>query len=158
MMTEPEFVAEAIRRALAGDDKSGYAALKLCRDGLDANALSAPLRFYLAERLTEVLDGVRPDKALCIHKGPGRPKDPLPEWQKELGAFAALLTRRGYKPQQVAEAMCDQRSMIHNRMLDMSDAHGIRVTWAPMQDLGEDDLSLLAGPYGKVLPKYPPLT
>lgn len=157
-MTDDEFQAEMIRRALAGDHAAGLEALRLCQHGLDhRGGLSDALRHYLAERIGEVLEGVPPATALCIAKGPGRPKDPLPEWQKHLGAFAALLSQRGYKPQQIAKAMCDQRAAIHDKSLENSDAHAIRKAWSPMQSIDSDTLDHLAGPYRKVLSEYPPL-
>ncbi len=155
-MTDSEYREETIARALAGDAEAGREALKLCVFGLDANNMPADLRFYLAERITEVLEGVPLGKALCIVKGRGRPKEPHPQWRLQLGALAALLTQRGYRPQEVCVAMCDQRSALHNLPLDESDAHSIRVQCTPMQRIDSEDLLRLAGLYGKVLSKYPP--
>ncbi len=156
-MTDGEYREETINRALAGDAEAGLEALRLCRSGLDANNLPADLRFYLAERITELLDGVRPDKALFIARDRGRPRDPFPEWQQHLGALAALLSKRGYGPKQIALALCDQRAAINDKPLEESDAHAIRSTWKPMQSLDVDLLLHLAGPYRKVLSEYPPV-
>lgn len=157
-MTNDELQAEIIRRAVAGDQDAGLEALRLCQHGLDhRGGLSDALRHYLAERIGDVLAGVSPAKALCIAKERGRPKDPFPDWQKHLGAFAALLSQRGYKPQQIAKAMCDQRAAIHDKSLENSDAHAIRKAWSPMQSIDSDTLNRLAGPYRKVLSEYPPL-
>ena len=155
-MTDDDYRKSIFDAALAGDAEAGLAALQICRAGLDSNNMPSDLRFFLAERITEVLDGVPLGKALCIVKGRGRPKDPVPEWRQQLGALAALLTQRGYRPQEVCVAMCDQRSALHNLPLDESDAHSIRVQWRPMQFIDSETLVLLAGLYGEVLSKYPP--
>ena len=157
-MTDDEFQAEIIRRALAGDHQAGLEALRLCQHGLDRRGgLSDALRHYLAERIGEVLAGVPPKKALCIATGPGRPKDTFPEWQKHLGVFAALLSQRGYKPREIAFAMCRERAAVHLSGLDESDAYLIAKVWRPMRDLDSELLAELAGPYGEVLSRYPPL-
>ena len=154
-MTEDEYRRATIEAALAGDAEAGTEALKLCRSGLDDNNLHADLRYYLAERITDVLDGMKPEHALRIAKPRGRPADPLPDWQQELGAFAALLKRRGYKPQQIAVAMCDQRAAVHDKPLEESDAHAIRKTWEPMQQMEQQDLEDCAGPYKNKIAEYP---
>lgn len=82
---------------------------------------------------------------------------PIPDWQQELGAFAALLERRGYRPQQIAVAMCDQRAAVHDKPLEESDAHAIRMTFDPMQRMEQQDLEHEAGPYREKLAEYPPL-
>lgn len=158
-MTDSEFEAEAIRLAMAGDAEFGFEVLKLCRSGLDNGRLSPELAYYLAERINDVLEGVQPEKALRIYKykGPGKPADPFPEWQQHLGAFAALLTQRGYRPKQVALAMCDQRADIHDKSLEDADAHRIRAKWRPMQAIDAEILQHLAGPYCEILAEYPPL-
>ena len=156
-MTESEYREETIARALAGDAEAGLEALKLCRSGLDANNMPADLRFYLAERITQLLDGVPANKALCIARDRGRPRDPFPEWQQHLGALAALLSQRGYKPNKIAVALCDQRAAVDEKPLEESDAHRIRATWRPMQRLDVELLMHLAGPYWKVLSEYPPV-
>lgn len=154
-MTDDEIIAETIRRALAGDAEAGRQALDHCRWGLTRNNLHPDLQSYLAARITDVLDGIKPDRALRIAKPRGRPPDPLPKWQQELGAFAALLTQRGYRPQQIAVAMCDERRALHDKPLEESDAHAIRVAWEPMQRIAPDRLEDLAGRYGEKLPEYP---
>ena len=154
-MTDDEFITETIRQALAGDAEWGIEALILCRSGLDYNTLTPALRVYLAERITEILDGIKPDRALRIAKPRGRPKDPLPEWKQELGAFAALLKQRGYKPQQIAVAMCDQRAAVYDKPLDESTAHEIRVTWKAMRNITEERLTHLAGRYREKIAEYP---
>ena len=162
-MTNDEYIAETIRGALAGNAVDGIEALSLCRNGLEHNNLHADLRFYLAERITELLEGTQPHLALRIAKPPGRPKDSFPAWQQELGAFAALLTLRGYMPQQIAVAMCDQRAALHDKPLEESDAHAIRKTWKAMQNFKatkgssiEERLEHLAGSYREILSEYPP--
>lgn len=156
-MTDDEYIAETIRLALAGNPDEGIEALNLCRTGLDHDNLHGDLRRYLADRITDVLAGIKLDRALCIARTRGRPRDPFPDWHQELGAFAAVLTQRGYKPQQIAVAMGDQRQALHDKPLEDSDAHAIRKTWEPMQRVAANSLEELAGEYRKVLDEYPPL-
>jgi hypothetical protein len=158
-MTDDEYEAESIRRALAGDAEAGDEVLRMCRTGLDNGKLSAELAYYLAERITDLLSGIPPDRALCIapERGRGQPKNPFPDWKNDLGAFAAVLSQRGYAPQRIAEAMCDVRRTKYDKPLDESDAHKIRKTYEPMQRMGIDDLMRFVGPYGKELKDYPPV-
>lgn len=156
-LSTEEYEQETISRALAGDHEAGIEALKLCRSGLYAGALSAPLAHYLAERLHDVLEGIKPDRALCIAKSPGKPADPFPQWQQRLGAFAAILAQRGYKPKAIADAMCDARASIEDKPLEESDAHRIRSKWKPMQSIDEATLRHLAESYWEILTQYPPL-
>ena len=161
--------AQTIKRALAGDHAAGIEALRMCRDGLDSGTLSATLAHYLAERLTDVLVSIQPDRiitsddyrqallnSLRINKGTGKPKDPFPEWQKQLGALAALMVLRGYRPKQINNAVSDARYWIDSKNLDAREARRIRKNFAPMQTLGVDDLMRLAGKYGEILKEYPP--
>lgn len=161
-MTNDEYRAETIRAALAGDAEAGREALSLCRDGLAQRRLHPEFADYLAARINDILDGVPPDKALCIARERGRPRDATLDWKKNLGALAALLHLRMYKPKQIAIALCDERAALHNKPLEESDAHKIRVEWKALQDFGsekdgEEMLLHLAGPYRKVLSKYPQL-
>ncbi len=169
-LSTEEFEKETIDRALAGDHEAGLEALRLCRSGLDAGRLSAPLAHYLAERLNDVLEGIKPERiitsddyrqavlnGLRINKPRGKPADPFPEWQQQLGALAALLTKRGYKPKQIAVALCDARASVHDKTLEESDAHRIRSKWRPMQAIDDRTLLDLAGIYCEILKKYPPL-
>lgn len=169
-MTDSEFEAEAIRLALAGDAEFGFEVLKLCRTGLDNGRLSPELAYYLAERINDVLVAMKPDRlltsddarqailgALRLRKGPGKPKDPLPDWEMHLGAFAALLVHRGYKRNQIAVAMCNVRADVHDKSLEQSDAYRIGKTWRPMCDMEDEDLLRLIGKYKEKLSKYPPL-
>ena len=152
-----EYEQETIRLALEGDHAAGREALLLCRTQLAARSLSPALSDYLAARLHDVLEGIKPDRALCIAKSPGKPANPFPDWQQELGAMAALLTKRGYKPKQVALALANARASIHDKSLEESDAHGIRSKWRPMQALDERLLRELSGNYLEILEEYPPL-
>ena len=156
-MTDGEFEAEAIRRAVAGDVESGFELLRRCRTGLDTKVLSPQLAAYLADRITEILDGENPKHALRIAKGPGRRADPLPDWEMQLGSLAALLAQRGYKAKQIATALCDQRAAIYDLPLEQSDAYRIAKTWRPMQAMDGDDLLGLIEDYKEVLKEYPPL-
>ena len=170
IMDDDEYEAETIRLALAGDAEAGREALLLCRNLLEIGTLSPVLSVYLAARLDDVLEGIKPDriltpddvrqallKALRLAKGPGKPKDPLPDWEMHLGAFAALLVHRGYKRNQIAVAMCDVRADVHEKSLEQSDAYRIGKTWRPMCDMEDEDLLRLIGNYKEILSKYPPL-
>lgn len=156
-MTNDDYEQETIRRALAGEHEAGREALLLCRDQLTARSLSPALADYLAARLHDVLEGIKPDRALCIAKGPGKPSDPFPDWQQELGALAAVLTQRGYKPKQIALALCNARASVHDKPLEEPDAHRIRSKWRPMQSIDERTLRHLTGSYWEILTQYPPL-
>lgn len=151
------YVRETIRRAKSGDVEAGFEALRLCQCGLYLGKLSNALEIYLAERIADLLDGVRPDRALYIAKEPGKPSNPFPEWKDQLGAFAALLTQRNYKPQKIAVAMCDVRARIHDKSLENSDAHKIRVTYKSLQIIDAKILIHLAERYREILLEYPPL-
>jgi hypothetical protein len=155
IMGTAELENEITRRALAGDADAGLEALKLCRTGLDNAVLSPALAHYLAERLSDVIDGIRPDRALCIAKGRGNPAEPFPEWKMQLAAFAGLLRQRGYKPQQIAAAMCNERYKLFRKTLDDSDALKISKL---LPDMATDILVHMAGPYRKVLLDYLPVT
>jgi hypothetical protein len=148
--------AEIIRRAIAGDSEAGFEALRLCRTGLDNGGLSLELAYYLAERITDVLEGVPTDRALCIaaERGRGQPKNPFPDWRNDLGAFAAVLSQRGYPPQRIVDAMCEARLEVEKQKLDPADAHRIRKIYAPMQGLEIDNLMRFVGPYWEVLEDY----
>ena len=156
-LSTEEYEQETIRLALEGDHEAGREALMLCRIQLTARSLSPMLADYLAARLHDVPEGIKPDRALCIAKSPGKPADPFPEWQQELGAMAALMFQRGYKPNQIARALCDARASVHDKPLEESDAHRIRTKWRPMQALDERLLRELSGNYWKILEEYPPL-
>ena len=156
-LSTEEYEQETIRRALEGDHEAGREALVLCRTQLAARSLSPALSDYLAARLHDVLEGIKPDRALCIAKSRGKPANPLPDWQQELGAMAALLTKRGYKPKHVALALCNARASVHDKSLEESDAHSIRSKWRPMQALDERLLRELSGNYLEILEEYPPL-
>ena len=155
-LSTDEYEQETIRRALEGDHEAGREALLLCRNQLAARSLSPVLADYLGARLHDVLEGIKPDRALCIAKGPGQPPDPFPEWQQELGAFAALLTQRGYMPIAVDAALADARLRLLNKLLDDRECRRIRQNFKPMQSMGVEDLTRLAGQYGEILQEYPP--
>ncbi len=152
-----EYEQETIKRALEGDHMAGIEALKLCCSGLYGGVLSTPLAYYLADRLGDVLEGIKPDRALCIAKSPGKPADQFPEWQQRLGALAALLTQRGYTPKAIAVAMCEARSKIEDKSLEESEAHRIRSKYRPMQSIDEAMLQHLAESYWEILEEYPTL-
>lgn len=156
-LDEGEQNAETIRLALAGDAEAGRYALLLCRDQLVARSLRPVLADYLAARLNDVLEGIRPDRALCIAGGVGRPRNPFPDWEQQLGAMAALLSQRGYRPNQIARALCDVRAALYDKSLDEKDAHRIRKTRSPMKSLDQTVLQGFAGDYWEILSEYPPL-
>ncbi len=164
-----EYEQETIRLALEGDHEAGREALMLCRIQLAARSLSPALADYLAARLHDVLEGIKPERILTsddfrqallnavrINKSPGKPLDPFPEWEQPLGAIAALLFQRGYRPTKINNAMSDARQIHQSKDLDAKEARRIRKAYAPMQGLGVDDLMRLAGVYGEILKEYPP--
>ena len=151
-----DYEQETIRRALEGEHEAGREALLLCRNQLTARSLSPALADYLAARLNDVLEGIKPDRALCIAKPPGKPPDPFPEWQQQLGALAALLIQRGYKPSTIAEALDDARLKLFNKNLDDREARRIIENFKPMQSLDVGELTRYAGRYGEILEEYPP--
>lgn len=156
-MEQNEYENETIRSALAGEWEDGIEALKLCRIGLISGKLSETMAFYLADRLLQVLDGIKPDRALCIAKPPHKPANPFPQWRQELGALAAILEKRGYKPAQIVRALCDARAIVADKSLDEKDAYGIKREWAQMQDLDDRVLRTMLGGYWEILTDYPPL-
>ena len=155
-LSTEEYERETMRRALEGDHESGIKALELCRSGLFAGKLSETMAFYLADRLGQILDGIKPDRALCIAKPANRPADPFPEWQQELGALAALLSQRGLKPGVIGKILSDARTAVHQRGLDKREANRIMNTWKPMRQLQADDLVRYVGPYGEILKQFTP--
>ena len=161
---------ETISRALEGDHEAGRDALLMCCTQLTARSLSPALADYLAARLYEVLEGIKPDRivtsddfrqallnALRINKPPGKPADELPEWQIPLGAFAALMVQRGYKPTQINVAMSAARQRLQSKDLNAREAQRIRKTYASMQKMKADTLVSLVGNCGEILKEYPPL-
>lgn len=168
-LSTEEYEQETIRRALEGDHLAGRDALLMCSTQLMARSLSPALADYLAVRLLDVLDGTKPDRiitsddfrqallnALRINKRPGKPANPFPEWEEPLGAVAALLLKRGYKPTQINVAMSDARQKNQSKDLDAKEALRIRKAYAPMQSLDVAHLMQLAGNYGQILKEYPP--
>ena len=145
---------ETISRALAGDHEAGREALLRCQIGLVSGKLSETMAFYLAARLHDVLEGIKPDRALCIAKPAIKPLNPSPEWKLQLAAFAGILKQRGYKPQQVAAAMRKARKAVFNRTLDNSDALKIAKIYP---QLDARNLHHLAGPYREILEGYSPV-
>lgn len=165
-----DYEQETIRRALEGDHVAGRNALSLCRGQLAARSLSPALADYLAARLHDVLEGIKPDRiitsddfrqallnALRINKSPGKPADELPEWQIPLGAFAALMVQRGYKPTQIDVAMSDARQKLQLKHLDAREARRIRGKYKSLQKMTADELVSLVGNCGEILKEYPPL-
>ncbi len=155
------FERETLERALAGDHEAGTEALKQCITGLYSGKMSERLRFYLAKCLIDLVDGVKAERALNIEieRGPGRPRDPFPDWETPLAAFAELLRRRGYRPGQIADAMDVTRQAVEERALDPKEARRILKTYQPMQQLEDSDLEHLCieGGYGGEIGKYFPL-
>ena len=168
-LSTEEYEQETIRLALAGDHEAGREALTLCLTQLAARSLSPVLADYLAARLHDVLEGTKPHRiitsddfrqallnALRINKGTGKPANPFPEWEEPLGAVAALLFKRGYKPTQINVAMSDARQINQSKDLDAKEAYRIRKTYEPMQKMKVKRLELLAGKYREILKEYPP--
>lgn len=161
-MADPEYEAETVRRALEGDHEAGREALRLCRAGLDHATLSRPLAAFLAERLSAIdkaIEGaerlraakkpsssIRSDRdaaiaeALLINRRPGKPRDPLPDWQSRYAALGALLLRAGKRPEKVKDAMDDAREQIDGKPLGRAEAGRILAAYKPMLAMSEDDL------------------
>jgi hypothetical protein len=157
MMEKNEYENETVRRALAGDHEAGREALVLCLIGLINGKLSETMAFYLADRLSQILDDMKPDRALCIAKPPHKPSNPFPEWKQELGALAAVLAKRGYQPAQIVRALCDARAIVADKPIDEKDAYRIKKEWGPMRDLDDTMLKTMLGGYWEILTDYPPL-
>lgn len=149
---------ETVAAALSGDSEAGIEALRLCRNGLENNSLSPLLRTYLAERLSQIIDDVPLDNALCVRKerGRGRPADPFPEWKQQLGAVLWLLQRWGKLPSEADAAVCLLRQEVEGRLLDAADAGKIRRQFAPMERIETQDLLQLTGPYRESIAKFSP--
>lgn len=145
-----EFEAETITRALGGDDGAGKEALQFCIVGLYANRLSESMRFYLARCLTDVVDGMKPERALNIEveRAAGRPKDPFPDWEMPLAALAALLVQRGQIAARVEEAMDAARQELQGKSLDPRDARRIRDKYSAMEKLDPPSLIDICEKYG----------
>ena len=134
-MSRDEFEIAAIDRALDGDAVEGMYALDLCARGLVSGALSQRLRFYLSDRLREVVGGIPPAKALRIARTGGRPKDPFPGWEDALAAFAALAEKRSIQPEDILDKMDQARRLIEGKGLSRTQAQRIRATYAPMRSM-----------------------
>lgn len=164
-----EFERETIRLALEGDHEAGREALRLCRAQLTARSLSPLMADYLADRLHDVLEGIMPNRiitsddyrqavlnGLLINKPNHKSVDTFPEWEQPLGALAAILSQRGYRPTKINAALSDARQQHQSKDLDEREARRIRKTYSPMQNLKEGDLTQMAGKYGEILKDYPP--
>lgn len=155
------FEAETLERAKRGDPDAGKEALQICIAGLYANRLSEATRFYLAQCLIDVADGMKPTRALNIEeeRGRGRPKDPFPDWEMPLAAFAALLHRRGHIPARIEEAMSSARQTSTGKDLDPREARRIRKKYRSMESLDDDLLIQYCGDDMRgEIQKYPPAT
>ena len=161
---------KTILLALEGDHEAGRDALLMCCTQLMKRSLSPALADYLAVRLLDVLESTKPDRiitsddfrqallnALRINKPPGKPADSLPKWQIPLGAFAALLVQRGYKPKKINAAMSDARQRLQSKDLNAREAQRIRKTYASMQKMNARTLVSWVGNCGEILKEYPPL-
>ena len=148
-MTPDVFEMETIRRALAGDHEAGRVALDLCVSGLMTRTLSPALSDYLAERIDAFLKGEPLSRALCVEheRGPGRPPDPIPDWQTQLAAFDLLLERRGYSVEKRNDAMDIARARTNptERGLHRSDASKVRKAHLSMRGLNDRRLRQIAG-------------
>jgi hypothetical protein len=180
MMSEDEYEAETIRRALAGDHDAGREALRLCRAGLDHCNLSRPLTAYLAERLwridqaldeAEKLREVKQSsgsirsardaaiaEALCIKRPAKKPEDKLPEWQVPYAAFGTLLLKAGMKPEQVKASMDEARRLVEKKDagLHRREAEKILAAYAPMRAMDDELLRHMTGPLRDLLPTHYP--
>ncbi len=177
-LSTEEYEQETIRLALEGDHEAGREALVLCRTQLAARSLSPALSDYLAARLHDVLEGIKPDRiitsddyrqavlnALRINRPPVKPDNPFPDWELPLAAIAALMVHRGYRPTRVYEAMSDARQILETKDLAEKEARRIRDTYVVMQikkgtdrvvaDRAVVELMRIAGKCGEILKDYP---
>jgi hypothetical protein len=138
------------------------AAIQTCIAGLYANRLSEPMRFYLAQCLIDLADGMKPAQAMNVEveRGRGRPSDPFPEWETPLAAFGALLHQRGYIAARIEQAMDLARQSVYGKMLDLRDARRIRKKYRLMQKTNEADLLQLFKADGLrvLIEQYPPVS
>lgn len=179
-MTDDEFEAEVLRRALEGDHEAGREALRLCRAGLDHGNLSRRLAAYLAERLwlvDQALDeadklraikkssgsftsarGAAIAEALCIKRAAKKPRDPLPDWQVPYAALGVLLLKAGMRPEQVKGAMDEARQRVEGMeaSLHRREAEKILKAYLPLRLLDDEMLLHLAGPLREILPTFLP--
>jgi hypothetical protein len=150
--------SQTIQRAKAGDAEAGLEAIRACRDGLEFGNLSRAMKDYLIARLTDIVDGIEPTRALCIapERGRGQPKNPCPKWRKELGAVAWLLERWGFKPEQIVSKMSDLRAEVEGKNLDPADARKIKKQYQPMSAIEVEMLLHLSGRYRGRIAQYLP--
>jgi hypothetical protein len=148
-VTPSDYELHTIEDALRGDHEAGREALDLCASGLATRTLSPALADYLSARIWAYLNGEPLDRALCVEleRSPGRPPDPIPDWQTQLAAFDLLLERRGYKAERRNAAMDDARAQTHpkGKGLHRSDASKLRKTHLPMRSLSDEMLLHRAG-------------
>ena len=135
---DPEWLErEMIARALAGDTKEARDVLARCAEHALLGTLSVPMRNYLHDRLREVVDGIEPSKALRIARPASKPRNPFPDWEAPLAAFAALAHRRQHAPEKI-DAMDEARQIIEGKSLCRTQAQRIRATYKPMRELTEE--------------------
>lgn len=160
--TGAQYEAITIERARQGDPEAGIAALQSCVAGLYSNRLPEQMRFYLAQCLIDVIDQMKPARALNIEveRGKGKPVDPFPKWEMPLAAFGALLHQRGYIPARIEEAMDEARQLTDGRSLNLREARRIRAKYKPMQVIAEGDLFRLceSDALRGLIAQYPPVT
>lgn len=160
--TGAQFEAQTVERARHGDADAGMTALQICIAGLYANRLTEPMRFYLAQCLIDLVDCMKPARAMNIEveRGKGRPANPFPEWETPLAAFGALLHRRGYIAARIEEAMDQARQSVYGRALDVREARRIRKKYRLMHEIGEADLLHLCEGDGLrgLIEQYPPVS
>jgi hypothetical protein len=154
---------ETLRLALSGDAEAGMHALKLCAIGLSNEHISDQLRLYLVDRLTDVVSGIKAERALnieIVRTRRGRPADPFPAWHLPLAAFGALLSGRNYIEARIEEAMDEARQRVFGKRLDPRDARRIRAAYPGYKHF--DDRTLVAICDGEGLrgemEKYPPVS
>lgn len=153
---------QMIESALRGDPEAGRAALELCAGGLSFRNLSPQLADYLRDRIWAFLDGEPIERAFCVEveRGPGRPKNPFPEWKRRLAAFDSLLERRGYRVEQRNAALDEARRAENtggSTGFDRREAGKLRAIYTGLKDLDEAALIRLAGERLRVLlGQFPP--
>lgn len=132
------FERQLIARALAGDAEEARYALERCAEGVLLGRLSECMRQYLHDRLREIVDGIDPAQALRIARPAHRPRNPFPDWETPLAAFAALLEQRNRDPESIIGLMDEARQIIEGKSLERSEAQRIRRTYKPMRTMDDE--------------------
>jgi hypothetical protein len=143
---------ETIEQA-RGDAEAAREVIDLFLAALHSGHMSDALRYYMIERLTEILAGVTADKALGLKRPAQRPKKGERELEREaqIAACDLLLERAGVKGKEERNATGPRRGS-----LDRATIQSLRKAHQPMRGLADDRLVEVAGAMrGKVADYFP---